>query len=173
MNITKNTVSFTADEYKNIMLSFSDILTSYIDLIQRIIDEEKLRQNHRSYLGAREEIFESLYEKEQMIDEACELVSKHLNFSKESSSFEPGYDVSLEKSHSGNKKFTETDDITDCDYCDLYEDCMRNKMRDDSGCPSETQDALSKEETFKRILNIIEDAALEILDGLGYEGAPY
>ena len=148
MNITKNTVTFTAEEYKGIMLRFSDVLTAHLNLVRAIAEEETLRQKHRSYLETRAKIFGSIAENEKLIDDACELVDRHLSFCGICRSFEPDSEASVEK-HSGE----------DCKNCELREVC-------DSADISDKNDKKAEEstESVKEILEIIADAASDILD---------
>ena len=96
MNITKNTVTFTAEEYKGIMLRFSDVLTAHLNLVRAIAEEETLRQKHRSYLETRAKIFGSILDNEDIIDDACKLVDKHLGYCELCGTFDSDSEVSFE-----------------------------------------------------------------------------
>lgn len=78
MTINKNIVTFTADEYKDILDSFGGVLVAYKDLVAKICDEEILRQRHRSYLGARVEMLESIVNDSEILESASNLYSKIL-----------------------------------------------------------------------------------------------
>ena len=96
MIINKNTVTFTAEEYKGIMLRFSDVLTAHLNLVRAIAEEETLRQKHRSYLETRAKIFGSIIDNEDMIDKAYELVDKHLGYCELCGTFDSDSEVSFE-----------------------------------------------------------------------------
>ena len=113
MNITKNTVTFTAEEYKSIMLRFSDVLTAHLNLVRAIAEEETLRQKHRSYLETRAKIFGSIIDNEDMIDKAYELVDKHLGYCELCSTFDSDSEVSFENhlAEKCSKKADESENI--------------------------------------------------------------
>ena len=115
MNITKNTVTFTAEEYKSIMLRFSDVLTAHLNLVRAIAEEETLRQKHRSYLETRAKIFGSIIDNEEMIDKAYELVDKHLGYCELCGTFDSDSEVSFENRpsscHECGKKAEESENI--------------------------------------------------------------
>ena len=115
MNITKNTVTFTAEEYKSVMLRFSDVLTAHLNLVRAIAEEETLRQKHRSYLETRAKIFGSIIDNEDMIDKAYELVDKHLGYCELCGTFDSDSEVSFENHpascHECSKKAEESENI--------------------------------------------------------------
>ena len=115
MTINKNTVTFTAEEYKGIMLRFSDVLTAHLNLVRAIAEEETLRQKHRSYLETRAKIFGSIIDNEDMIDKAYELVDKHLGYCELCGTFDSDSEVSFENHPAScrecNKKAEESGNI--------------------------------------------------------------
>ena len=115
MTINKNTVTFTAEEYKSIMLRFSDVLTAHLNLVRAIAEEETLRQKHRSYLETRAKIFGSILDNEDMIDDACKLVDKHLGYCELCGTFNSDSEISFENHPAGyhecDKKAEETENI--------------------------------------------------------------
>ena len=116
MTINKNTVTFTAEEYKGIMLRFSDVLTAHLNLVRAITEEETLRQKHRSYLETRAKIFGSIIDNEDMIDDACKLVDKHLGYCELCGTFDSDSEVSFENRSVAScrecgKKAEETENI--------------------------------------------------------------
>ena len=115
MIINKNTVTFTAEEYKGIMLRFSDVLTAHLNLVRAIAEEETLRQKHRSYLETRAKIFGSIIDNEDMIDKAYELVDKHLGYCELCGTFDSDSEVSFENRpsscHECGKKAEEGENI--------------------------------------------------------------
>ena len=115
MTINKNTVTFTAEEYKSIMLRFSDVLTAHLNLVRAITEEETLRQKHRSYLETRAKIFGSIIDNEDMIDDACKLVDKYLGYCELCGTFDIDSEVSFENHPAScrecGKKAEETDNI--------------------------------------------------------------
>lgn len=76
MTINKNTVTLSAEEYITYAARVSRLLSAYVHIINSLVDEEALRQKHRSYLEARCKIFDDIDASKYIIQEAHDWLDK-------------------------------------------------------------------------------------------------